>query len=135
MSQPASDVELARLMALDTQGLAALLQDELVLAHKDMQDRETRFAAYLDDLRAVLGIAGGAGVRVLRHWLDGACANERLSRPEPALYAAAALYDYARDRMAEVALADPVCLLHLQLEGARQWAATNTAENDPQGRM
>ncbi|WMW66726.1 hypothetical protein [Nitratidesulfovibrio liaohensis] len=70
----------------------------------------------------VLRTRGGAGVRVLRHWLDAACANDRLSRPEPAIHGAAALYDYARDRTAEIAMADPASLLRIQLEGARRWA-------------
>ncbi len=102
--------------------LTDLLGPEVAEARQARRDEATRLAAYLDDLAMVLRTEGGAGVRVLRHWLDAACANDRLSRPEPAIHGAAALYDYARDRTAEIAMADPASLLRIQLEGARRWA-------------
>lgn len=102
--------------------LTDLLGSEVEEARRARREERTRLAAYLDDLAAVLRAEGGAGVRVLRHWLDAACANDRLSRPEPAIHGAAALYDYARDRTAEIAMADPASLLRIQLEGARRWA-------------
>lgn len=102
--------------------LTDLLGPEVEEARRARREETTRLAAYLDDLAAVLRTQGGAGVRVLRHWLDAACANDRLSRPEPAIHGAAALYDYARDRTAEIAMADPASLLRIQLEGARRWA-------------
>lgn len=102
--------------------LTDLLGPEVEEARRARREERTRLAAYLDDLAAVLRAGGGAGVRVLRHWLDAACANDRLSRPEPAIHGAAALYDYARDRTAEIAMADPASLLRIQLEGARRWA-------------
>lgn len=102
--------------------LTDLLGPEVEEANHARREETTRLAAYLDDLAAVLRTQGGAGVRVLRHWLDAACANDRLSRPEPAIHGAAALYDYARDRTAEIAMADPASLLRIQLEGARRWA-------------
>lgn len=102
--------------------LTDLLGPEVAEARQARRDEATRLAAYLDDLAAVLRTEGGAGVRVVRHWLDAACANDRLSRPEPAIHGAAALYDYARDRTAEIAMADPASLLRIQLEGARRWA-------------
>ncbi|MGJ3522972.1 hypothetical protein ACR4XJ_08040 [Nitratidesulfovibrio sp. D1] len=120
------DKGLADLLALDAEGLDGLLTDllgpEVEEARRARREERTRLAAYLDDLAAVLHAEGGAGVRVLRHWLDAACANDRLSRPEPAIHGAAALYDYARDRTAEIAMADPASLLRIQLEGARRWA-------------
>ncbi|WP_353115880.1 hypothetical protein [Nitratidesulfovibrio sp.] len=102
--------------------LTDLLGPEVEEARRARREETTRLAAYLDDLAAVLRTQGGVGVRVLRHWLDAACANDRLSRPEPAIHGAAALYDYARDRTAEIAMADPASLLRIQLEGARRWA-------------
>ena len=133
---PQSDVVLADLLArtavadaADPDGLNGadglltdLLGPEVEEARHARREETTRLAAYLDDLAAVLRTQGGAGVRVLRHWLDAACANDRLSRPEPAIHGAAALYDYARDRTAEIAMADPASLLRIQLEGARRWA-------------
>jgi hypothetical protein len=121
---------LARMDAADAEGpggplpdlLTDLLGPEVEEARRARREERTRLAAYLDDLAAVLRAGGGAGVRVLRHWLDAACANDRLSRPEPAIHGAAALYDYARDRTAEIAMADPASLLRIQLEGARRWA-------------
>lgn len=102
--------------------LTDLLGAEVEEAHRAGREERTRLAAYLGDLAAVLRMEGGSGVRVLRHWLDAACANERLSLPEPAIHGAAALYDYARDRTAEIAMSDPASLLRIQLEGARRWA-------------
>lgn len=116
------DATLAGLMALDDGALTDLLAPEIEAAQVAARDAETRFAAYLDDLVAVLDLEGGAGVRVLRHWLDAAGAGQRLGRAGPALRAVAALHDYGCDRMAEVALASPASLLRIQLEGARQWA-------------
>lgn len=121
---------LTRIDAADAEGpdgplpdlLTDLLGPEVEQARRARREERTRLAAYLDDLAAVLRAGGGAGVRVLRHWLDAACANDRLSRPEPAIHGAAALYDYARDRTAEIAMADPASLLRIQLEGARRWA-------------
>ncbi|MDR3045790.1 MAG: hypothetical protein LBU75_16260 [Desulfovibrio sp.] len=138
-SAPQPDVILADLLArtamadaagpdgpdgLDGAGglLTDLLGPEAEEARQARREETTRLAVYLDDLAAVLRTQGGAGVRVLRHWLDAACANDRLSRPEPAIHGAAALYDYARDRTAEIAMADPASLLRIQLEGARRWA-------------
>lgn len=120
------DACLANLLALDAEGLEGMLTDllgpELEEARRHRRDERTRLALYLDDLATVLRAEGGAGVRVLRHWLDAACANDRLSRPEPGIHGAAALHDYARDRTAEIALAHPASLLRIQLEGARRWA-------------
>ncbi len=100
--------------------LTDLLGPEVEEARRVRREERTRLAAYLDDLAAVLRAGGGAGVRVLRHWLDAACANDRLSRPEPAIHGAAALYDYARDRTAEIAMADPASLLRIR---GLAWAA------------
>lgn len=138
-SMPHPDAVLAdlltRMEAADAEGpdgpfpdlLTDLLGPEVEEARRARREERTRLAAYLDDLAAVLRAGDGAGVRVLRHWLDAACANDRLSRPEPAIHGAAALYDYARDRTAEIAMADPASLLRIQLEGARRWAEEQLA--------
>ncbi len=104
------------------------LLEDLCLATPDdelLASRENRqkFLRYLEDLRLVLRLPDGAGLRVLRHWLDEASAFGRIFLPAPRIFAAAALTDYARDRMAEIALADPAGHVRVQLAGARQWAA------------
>lgn len=117
------DAELRNLLALDDAALTDLLDEDISLARDAARDDEARALAYLDDLREVLRMSSGAGVRVLRRWLDDACANERLSRTNASVYGATALYDYARDRMADIAMSDPVSHVRIQLEGAREWAA------------
>ncbi len=96
-----------------------------------LRTEQTRLAAYLEDLRAVLRLPGGAGLRVVHRWLNEACCFARLSLPEPHIYGAAALADYARDRMAEMALADPASHVRVQLAGARQWATDNIIHPQP----
>ena len=83
-------------------------------------------ARYLEDLRAVLRMPGGAGLRVLRRWLDEAQAYGAVSLPTPQIYAAAALFDYARERMAEAVVADPVGFLRIHLAGMRRCAGQTT---------
>ncbi|UZP67376.1 hypothetical protein N1030_17540 [Desulfovibrio mangrovi] len=119
------DTELKGLLELDEGALTDLLACDYASARNALRDEEARALSYLSDLREVLRLESGAGVRVLRHWLDAACANERLSRTNASVYGATALYDYARDRMADIALSDPVSHVRMQLEGARQWARSN----------
>ncbi len=83
-------------------------------------------ARYLEDLRAVMRMPGGAGLRVLRRWLDEAQAYGAVSLPAPQIYAAAALFDYARERMAEAVVADPVGFLRIHLAGMRRCAGQTT---------
>lgn len=113
--------EAGTLAAHDLTTLTDLLGDEAHEALNENQDFQTRFASYLDDLVHVLHMEDGAGLRVLRHWLDLAGGSQRLLGSSLDLYAAAALHDYSQDRMAEIAMADPMSLVRLQLEGARQW--------------
>ncbi len=129
-----ADATLARLMALDGAGLTDLLAEETEAARQVAREAEMRFAAYLEDLTTVLAIEGGAGVRVVRHWLDAAGLGARLGQCGASLRGAAALHDYGRDRMAEVALADPASLLRIQLEGARQWAREQLGDEPLKGR-
>ena len=79
-------------------------------------------ARYLEDLRTIMRMPGGAGLRVLRRWLDEAQAYSPLSLPAPQIYAATALFDYARERMAEAVVADPVGFLRIHLAGVRRSA-------------
>ncbi len=126
------DVELQALLGLNEEALTDLLAGEYEQDRRAMRDAEARTLSYLSDLRVVLRTDGGSGVRVLRHWLDAACANDRLSGAGARLHGAAALHDYARDRMAEVVLADPVSHVRIQLEGARLWARANLAGEGPE---
>jgi|GEM_PF-4541987 len=119
----AQDGMLEGLLGMDEQCLTDLMADEFALARKEAARSEARMLAYLDDLAAVLRMPCGSGLRVVRHWLDAACASQRISGTGQALPALAALFDYARDRMADVALADPASHVRLQIEGARNWAA------------
>ncbi len=113
--------EAGTLAAQDLTTLTDLLGEEAHEADRESREFYTRLASYLDDLLHVLQMEGGAGLRVLRHWLDFAGANQRLLGSLVDLQAAAALHDYRQDRMAEIAMADPMSLVRLQLEGARQW--------------
>lgn len=119
------DTVLKGLLEANEERLTDLLDDDYAAARNVARNEEAKALSFLADLKEVLAISSGAGVRVLRHWLDAACANERLSRTNASVYGATALYDYARDRMAEVALADPVSHVRIQLQGAREWAAEN----------
>ena len=83
-------------------------------------------ARYLEDLRLIMRLPGGAGLRVLRRWLDEAQAYAPLSLPAPQIYAATALFDYARERMAEAVVADPVGFLRIHLAGVRRCAGHST---------
>lgn len=125
------DLEMKGLMELNEQALTDLLASDYANARNALRDEEARALSYLADLREVLRLESGAGVRVLRQWLDTACSNERLSRTNASIYGATALYDYARDRMADIALSDPVSHVRIQLEGARQWARGNMSKDVP----
>lgn len=133
MSIP-EDAELGALLQLDESALTDLLETDYEDARAARRDEEARMLSYLADLRTVLRLDDGAGVRVLRHWLDAACANERLSRTNASVYGATALYDFARDRMADIALSDPVSHVRIQLEGARQWARTQRPSHGQESR-
>ena len=93
------------------------LQDSAII--KD-QGLEQAFLAYLDDLRTVLDEPSGAGLRVIRQWLDEAQGFSTIFAETPRIYAHAALADFARERMAEVALASPLSHVRIQLVGVRQ---------------
>lgn len=131
MTDMVNDRELGALLELDETALTDLLATDYERVRQEARDEEARMLSYLADLREVLRLGSGAGVRVLRHWLDGACANERLSRTNASVYGATALYDYARDRMGDIALADPVSHVRMQLEGARRWACRSVSKMQP----
>ncbi|MCG8531047.1 MAG: hypothetical protein MI749_10310 [Desulfovibrionales bacterium] len=118
------DNELMALCELSHEELQTLLARDVV---EDVActDAETRMLAYLHDLRDVLRMESGAGLRVLRAWLDEACMNRRLERDEH-MREQVALQEFARDRMADVALADPVCHVRLQLQFSKEWAGGTT---------
>lgn len=124
-----ADEELMHLCELDGQELTDLLLEDYCLPEAADSSAETRMLSYLHDLREVLRLQSGAGVRVLRMWLDEACLNSR-SAGEQYIRERAALQDYARDRMADVALADPVCHVRLQLQFSKEWAAASGNDAD-----
>ena len=86
---------------------------------KTQAARRRRYAAYLEGLRMVLQLPGGAGVQVLLHWLEAADGFALLCQPAPQVFAAAALADYARERLAEIAQANPEAYVRMQLAQAR----------------
>lgn len=120
-----ADTELQGLCELSEVELSRLLTEDYGVEHARSADAETRMLSYLQDLREVLRLDSGAGVRVLRMWLDEACMNNRLARDEH-MRERVALLEYARDRMADVALADPVCHVRLQLQFSQEWASAET---------
>lgn len=121
-----TDTELQGLCELSEIELSRLLAEDYGVEQARSVDAETRMISYLQDLREVLRLESGAGVRVLRMWLDEACMNNRLARDEY-MRERVALLEYARDRMADVALADPVCHVRLQLQFSQEWAATESS--------
>ena len=136
-----TDKELMALCELSREELEVLLSDESnslsgnapsvnsasVNLGNPERDAETRMLSYLHDLREVLRMESGAGIRVLRMWLDEACMNSRLGRDEY-MREQVALQEFARDRMADVALADPVCHVRLQLQFSREWAGASAEQ-------
>ena len=120
-----ADAELQGLCELSEMELSRLLTEDYGVEHARSADAETRMISYLQDLREILRVESGAGVRVLRMWLDEACMNTRLARDEH-MRERVALLEYARDRMADVALADPVCHVRLQLQFSQEWASAET---------
>jgi len=117
-----ADEELITLCGLGDEALSGILVEDYGAGCMSGSDEETRILSYLRDLREVLRLESGAGVRVLRMWLDEACMNNRLARDEH-MRERVALLEYARDRMADVALADPLCHVRLQLQFSQEWAA------------
>ncbi len=90
-----------------------------ILGFKDAEEQKNyqeRFMLYLEDLRQVLETP--AGLRVLRQWLDAAQAFSSIWVESNRIYANAALMDFARERMAEIALASPLGHVKVQLAGA-----------------
>ncbi|WP_051257677.1 hypothetical protein [Desulfovibrio cuneatus] len=86
--------------------------------------RRRRYAAYLEALHMVLQLPGGVGVRVLLHWLEAADGFALLCQPAPQVFAAAALADYARERLAEIAQANPEAYVRMQFAQARSLGRT-----------
>lgn len=113
------DEELMGLMACDDAVLEAMLGTDD--ARLD-PDREVRAKMYMDDLREVLTMEGGAGIRVLRMWLEAAGMSSPVFVANSSIYKFAALRDYAQERMAEIVASDPKSGLRVMLEGARQAA-------------
>ena len=99
--------------------LTSILGDAYTALQQDAESKDTRFALLLEDLQQVLRIPNGAGLRVLRHWLDSANGFDQVFSPSVTIYAHAALTDYAKQRMVEIALADPESFLSIQLIAAR----------------
>lgn len=125
-SEMQTDSELQGLCELSEHDLSQLLAEDYGAEQARSADAEARMLSYLHDLREVLRLESGAGVRVLRMWLDEACVNNRLARDEH-MRERVALLEYARDRMADIALADPVCHVRLQLQFSKEWAAEGNA--------
>lgn len=107
-----------------TLGLYAAGQHEADPNAECATTRRRRYAAYLEALHTVLQLPGGAGVRVLLHWLEAADGFALLCQPAPQVFAAAALADYARERLAEIAQASPEAYVRMQFFQARSMGKT-----------
>jgi hypothetical protein len=81
-----------------------------------------RLARLLADCREVMCLPSGAGLRLLWHWREQALAFGQVFVPGAAVYANAALMDYAREREAEMAMAHPRKYLELMTLAARAHA-------------
>jgi len=92
-------------------------------AHGPAHDPEAeRLARLLADCREVMCLPSGAGLRLLWHWREQALAFGQVFVPGAAVYANAALTDYAREREAEMAMAHPRKYLELMTLAARAHA-------------
>lgn len=127
------DSDTAMALELDITGITDFLDAEQAHAEQHIKVLQAHFTSYLSDLKSILILPGGAGIRVVRHWLDSAAMGQRMADipDDSRLRAAAALHDYGHDRMAEIAMADPSSLVRIQLEGARQWGVTTSTHNVP----
>ncbi|WP_051694149.1 hypothetical protein [Desulfohalovibrio reitneri] len=97
---------------------------------------ETEVERYLADLREVMELPSGAGMRVLWRLREAAGAGERLGGDPATLPGNAALADYVRDREAEMAVASPERFAQMLSLAARLWAADHQAavcEPQPDG--
>ncbi|EPR44574.1 hypothetical protein dsx2_1533 [Desulfovibrio sp. X2] len=86
------------------------------------REAEARFARLMADCREVMELPSGAGLRVFWHWREQALASGQVFVPGAQVYANAALADYAREREAELAMAQPRKYLELMTLAARAQA-------------
>lgn len=89
-------------------------------------ENERRAGLYAEDLAEVLKAPEGR--RVLRHWLDMACVYSSISAGGELTVRAAALSDYGRARLYEIAAASPADYLKIMLAGAQNAASENSKE-------
>lgn len=85
-----------------------------ILARKESDERA---ALYMGDLASLL--AQPEGRRVLRHWLDEAAVFAPVSLGGEGTVKAAALSDYGKHRLAEIAAASPAEFLGIMLAGIK----------------
>lgn len=86
-----------------------------------LEPREAlRLERYLDALKQVLSTP--AGLIVLRHWVDQSLGFASLFVNNSNIYKNAALADYSRDRMQEIAMADPRAFTDFIYQGYRNQA-------------
>jgi len=96
--------------------------DSILAGKKLDQEDETRVRQYLEDLKEILRLPSGAGMRVIYRWLSLAYGWEKLSTGNSATYYLVGMYEWARARMADLAMADPKAFLKMELEGVREFA-------------
>ena len=102
--------------------LPGLFGEEEELKRKLEELKDAKFNQYLEDLREVLRMEGGAGMRVIWRMLDKLQGFTPISATNSSIYGKAALSDMAKEILAEIVLADPRSHTQILLEGSRQYA-------------
>ncbi len=87
---------------------------------------ERRAEIYMGDLARVLALPEGR--RVLRRWLDMANVFGEISAGGELTVKAAALSDYGKNRLYEIAAASPADYLKIMLAAAQNAAGVNNKE-------
>lgn len=90
-------------------------------------EEQAAWDRYFAALRTVLETREGQ--IVIRHWLDAAKAFDRIFQTNSNVYRAAALNDYAQDRLEEVAVAGQKHYYQLLHQGHRNAAFENVLKN------
>lgn len=98
-------------------------EQRLVVAQAEA---ERRAELYIEDLTEILSSATGR--RVLRHWLDMANVFGAVSVGGEGTIKAAALSDYGKNRLCEIAAASPENYLRIMLAGMQNKSSTENKE-------
>jgi hypothetical protein len=106
----AEDEILGSYSDMDVEALAAAAGAELGLKLDDAKldkDQMARWQRYIEALREVMRMESRAGLIVLRYWLECSMAFGDIFVSNSSIYKNAALADFSRERMNEMAIAGP----------------------------